>query len=101
VQSCALFYCGDTGKDREKFWQTLSWCAKQSGVVLPNEPEYADVKKDTTEVWMSFLDNWLRNRGPIEFVIVILPSDLEERYNGIKHMLTTKYATASQCVKST
>ena len=80
----------------DDFWKILTDVAGPLGVQLP-PPKVVQISNDDASLWakeiLQYADPSIQT-----FVVCLLPTGDENRYNAVKDVLVTRLALPSQCV---
>lgn len=83
----------------KSFCKQLSMCSRALGMEI-NSPKPIKVPGPNPEVYVSTINNTIKNNPDLQLVVIIFPNQREDRYNAVKRICCSEIGIPSQVIVS-
>ncbi|XP_015367176.1 PREDICTED: protein argonaute-3-like [Diuraphis noxia] len=95
----AILYNPKDESTAKSFCKQLAICGRPLGMDI-NPPKPIKVNGTTPEVFVSTVNNTVKNNPEIQLVVIIFPNQREDRYNAVKRICCSEIGIPSQVIIS-
>ncbi|XP_026821095.1 piwi-like protein Ago3 isoform X2 [Rhopalosiphum maidis] len=95
----AIMYNPRDEPTAKAFCKQLSLCSRALGMEI-NSPKPIKVPGPNPEVYVSTINNTIKNNPDIQLVVIIFPNQREDRYNAVKRICCSEIGIPSQVIIS-
>lgn len=82
----------------KSFCRQLAMCGRPLGMDI-NPPKPIQINGTNPEVFVSTINNTLRNNCDLQLIVIIFPNQREDRYNAVKRICCSDMGIPSQVIK--
>ncbi|KAL4105103.1 hypothetical protein QTP88_020376 [Uroleucon formosanum] len=83
----------------KSFCKQLAVCGRPLGMEI-NPPKPIKVQGTSPEIFVSTINNTIKNNSDIQLVVIIFPNQREDRYNAVKRICCSEIGIPSQVIVS-
>jgi len=91
----AIMYNPRDEQTAKSFCKQLSMCSRALGMEI-NSPKPIKVPGPNPEVYVSTVNNTVKNNPDLQLVVIIFPNQREDRYNAVKRICCSEIGIPSQ-----
>jgi len=96
----AIMYNPRDETTAKSFCKQLVACGRPLGMEI-NPPKPIKVQGTNPEVFVSTINNTIKNNSEIQLVVIIFPNQREDRYNAVKRICCSEIGIPSQVLRET